>query len=89
MPCNLDHLKLKIISFTLVYVPIIRPAAPNTINKQFFSNVTFVNRFSAYKTHISIIAGNPMAKTDRQSAPISEINRPSRGIAAANKTVNV
>lgn len=31
-------------------------------------------------------AGNPIASTDKQSAPSSDINRPSLGIATDNKT---
>lgn len=42
---------------------------------------------SYQKVHISMIAGNMIAKQLDASAPISEINRSSLGMKAAKKTV--
>jgi len=42
--------------------------------------------FSGHSTHISIIAGKAMPRTDRQSAPKREINKPSLGTDIAKIT---
>lgn len=45
--------------------------------------------FCSFKnTHVSIIAGNANPNEDKHSAPNSEMNKSSLGMATANKTRN-
>lgn len=80
-----------IIANKLVDVPIIKPAKPKIPIIVFFAIMAAraVLDFCSFKnTHVSIIAGNANPNEDKHSAPNSEMNKSSLGMATANKTRN-
>lgn len=72
-----------------MYVPIIKPAKPTIRKKISFATINLNGKpLSTYFQYVqnSMIAGNPMPTHDIHSAPTSEINSPSFGIATAKRT---
>lgn len=79
--------KLSMISTKLLWVPVTKPKPPITISTT-LRITTQLKRpnLSGYNTQISIMDGNAMPSTDKQSAPNNEMNNAKRGTEIAKKT---